>query len=229
MTERVLHWFRNDLRLADNAALAAAAEAGPVLCLYILDTGTDRRPIGGASRWWLSRSLHALGEALAKKGGRLVLMTGDPAILLPRIAAEAGITLVTWNRRYQAAEIALDRKLKEELTANALAVRSFNSHLLHEPWQVTTTTGQPMKVFTPFWRAARQKGDPEAPIPAPRRIVALPLPDSLKPLAVSLVSASKPLRRPRSMTVSWPRTIPLVSSTVSVGAGSVSRPPPSSG
>ena len=149
MTDRTLHWFRNDLRLADNPGLIAAAEAGPVLCLYILDTGTDRRPLGGASRWWLSRSLAALGEALAAKGGRLVLMAGDPAVLLPRIVAEADIGLVTWSRRYEAVEIALDRTLKEDLSRCSIAVRSFNSHLLNEPWQVTTTTGQPMKVFTP--------------------------------------------------------------------------------
>ncbi|BCB19942.1 deoxyribodipyrimidine photo-lyase [Bosea sp. ANAM02] len=186
MTERALHWFRNDLRLADNPALAAATEAGPVLCLYILDTSPDRRPIGGASRWWLSRSLAVLDDALARKGGRLVVMAGDPALLLPRIVAEAGIKLVTWNRRYEAAEIALDRKLKEALTADGITVRSFNSHLLNEPWQITTKTGQPMKVFTPYWRAARQKGDPCAPTPAPRAISALPLPDSIKPLAVSL-------------------------------------------
>lgn len=186
MSEGALHWFRNDLRLADNPALAAATEAGSVLCLYILDTGPDRRPIGGASRWWLSRSLDALGEALAAKGGRLVLMTGDPAELLPRVVEATGIRQVTWSRRYEADGIELDRKLKEKLSANGITVRSFNSHLLNEPWQVTTTTGQPMKVFTPYWRAARSKGDPAAPLPAPRRIVALPLPDSIKLLTVSL-------------------------------------------
>jgi deoxyribodipyrimidine photo-lyase len=196
MTERALHWFRNDLRLADNPALAEAAEAGPVLCLYILDTGPDRRPVGGASRWWLSRSLDALGEALAAKGGRLVLMRGDPAELLRRVAAEAGITLVTWNRRYEAAGIALDRKLKEELSGTGIEVRSFNSHLLNEPWQVTTTTGQPMKVFTPYWRAARSKGDPSAPVAAPRRIGGLSLPDSIKGLAVSLPDLGLEPRKP---------------------------------
>lgn len=196
MTERALHWFRNDLRLADNAALAESAEAGPALCLYMLDTGPDRRPIGAASRWWLSRSLDALGEALAAKGGRLVLMRGDPAALLPRVVAEAGITQVTWNRRYEAAEIALDRKLKEELSGDGITVRSFNGQLLNEPWQVTTTTGQPMKVFTPYWRAARLKGDPAAPIPAPERISALPLPPSIEALTASLDDLALEPRKP---------------------------------
>src|SRR6478735_1149216 len=196
MTKRALHWFRNDLRLADNPALSAAAEAGQLLCLYILDNGPDRRALGGASRWWLSRSLDALGEALARKGGRLVLMQGDPAEIIPRIAAAADIDLVTWNRRYEAPAIALDTRLKEQLTARGISARSFNSHLLNEPWQVTTTTGQPMKVFTPYWRAARQKGEPAAPIPAPSRIDALALPESIEALAVSLANLGLEPRKP---------------------------------
>jgi len=196
MTKRTLHWFRNDLRLTDNPALSAAAEAGQLLCLYILDNGPDRRALGGASRWWLSRSLDALGEALARKGGRLVLMQGDPAEIIPRIAAAADIDLVTWNRRYEAPAIALDTRLKDQLTARGISVRSFNSHLLNEPWQVTTTTGQPMKVFTPYWRAARQKGEPAAPIPAPSRIDALALPESIEALAVSLANLGLEPRKP---------------------------------
>ena len=76
MTQRSLHWFRDDLRLADNPALTCAAESDAVLCLYILDEDGARRPLGGAARWWLSRSLAALSAALARKGGRLDILRG---------------------------------------------------------------------------------------------------------------------------------------------------------
>ena len=49
----VIVWFRQDLRLADNPALAFAARSGlPLVCLYVLDDETSGawRP-GGASRW----------------------------------------------------------------------------------------------------------------------------------------------------------------------------------
>lgn len=196
MAERALHWFRTDLRLADNPGLAAAVAAGSVLCIYILDTGPDRRPPGGASRWWLARSLAALGQALRGKGGGLVLSEGDPAELIPRIATAADIDLVTWNRRYDAAGIALDRKLKENLSADGIEVRSFNSHLLNEPWQVATTTGQPMKLFTPYWRAARQRGEPRAPIPAPQRIEPIALPDSIRGVSIPLPELGLEPRKP---------------------------------
>jgi deoxyribodipyrimidine photo-lyase len=187
MTTPSLHWFRDDLRLADNPGLAAAAANGPTLCLYIFDDSPERRQLGGAARWWLSRSLQALAAAIKAKGGELVIISGDPADILPEIVAAAGIALVTWNRRYDGAAIRLDSGLKETLTAAGVTVRSFNSHLLNEPWQVATKTGDPMKVFTPYWHAARAKGEPAAPNPAPRRIATLPLPTALKALTVGVV------------------------------------------
>ena len=53
-------WFRQDLRLADNPALYAAAARGEVLPVFILDDGADAVLSGGANRWWLHHSLMAL-------------------------------------------------------------------------------------------------------------------------------------------------------------------------
>jgi deoxyribodipyrimidine photo-lyase len=181
-----LHWFRDDLRLADNPALADALGHGPTLCLYILDEGGDRRPLGGASRWWLSRSLAALSADIAARGGELVLMRGDPARLIPQIVETAKIDRVTWNRRYEAATIALDKGLKETLGAAGVTAESFNAALLNEPWQVKGKSGDWMKVFTPYWRAARALGEPAAPKPAPKTIAPLALPRALAKHAVSL-------------------------------------------
>ena len=116
MSSTSLFWFREDLRLADNPALHAALAHGKTLCLYVFDEGGDRRPLGGASRWWLSRSLAALADDIAERGGELVIMRGDPATIIPEVASTAGVDLVTWNRRYEAATIALDTGLKQALT-----------------------------------------------------------------------------------------------------------------
>jgi deoxyribodipyrimidine photo-lyase len=183
-----LIWFRDDLRLADNPAFAAATRHGAVLCLFILDESPGRRPLGSATRWWLSRSLDALTGDLAGCGAELVLMRGDPATLIPRIVAEADVDLVTWNRRYEANAVALDRNLKHELTEAGVTVRTFNAGLLNEPWQVETGSGTPFKVFTPYWRAARARGEPPAPAPVPGRFESLRLPRALKSLAVDLAA-----------------------------------------
>jgi len=92
-------WFRQDLRLADNPALTAAANAGEVLPVYILDDiNSGQWAMGGASRWWLHHSLQALNTAL---GGQLLVLCGDALKLLPALAAETGASRVLWNRCYE--------------------------------------------------------------------------------------------------------------------------------
>ncbi|MGE0853501.1 MAG: deoxyribodipyrimidine photo-lyase [Hyphomicrobiaceae bacterium] len=144
-------WFRQDLRLHDNCALAHAAARGPVLPLYILDETVPPRgrPLGGAQRWWLHHSLAALEGSL----GDVALLRGDPRELLPKVAGDAKATGVYWNRCYEPYAIAWDRGLKSDLTQAGLDVRSFNAALLHEPWEVQTGSGGPFKVYWPFWRA----------------------------------------------------------------------------
>jgi len=146
-----LVWFRQDLRCADNPALAAVAGLGPIVPVYILDETPPPagRPLGGASRWWLHHSLAALENSL----GGLVILRGDPRSLVCELARACGATRVVWNRVYEPYAIARDRAVKAALTQAGFAVRSFNGALLHEPWEIATAAGGPFKVFTPFWRA----------------------------------------------------------------------------
>ncbi|MBB6253911.1 cryptochrome/photolyase family protein [Nitrospirillum iridis] len=174
----VIVWLRQDLRLADNPALTHAAQSGrPVVALYILD---DQTPgpwaLGGASRWWLHHSLSALGDALAALGCPLVLRRGRADVALRALARETGATAVVWNRCYEPHAIARDSALKADLKDEGISVDSFNAALLAEPWTVKTGSGGPYKVFTPFWRAVREGLDPGPPLPAPRKLFALPTP-----------------------------------------------------
>ncbi|MGN6572116.1 MAG: cryptochrome/photolyase family protein [Pseudolabrys sp.] len=145
-------WFRQDLRIGDNPALAAAGKHGPVVPLYILDE-EGRRPLGAASRWWLHHSLTALEENL----GGLVLRRGDPAKALLEIAKTAGADRIVWNRCHEPDAIARDEAVVDALAARGIAVEGFNGNLLHEPTEVKTKTGGPFKVYTPFWRACRAR------------------------------------------------------------------------
>lgn len=172
-----LVWFRDDLRLADQPALHAAIRSKrPVICLYVYDTGrSSGRALGGASKWWLHHSLAALGTSLEKIGARLDLIACDHADL-PQIAQSLGAGAVYWTRRYGGAQIACDAQVKKDLAAANIEAASFNGHLLREPWEVTTKTGGPMKVFTPFWRASQALGDIPAPLPAPKAFASAPWP-----------------------------------------------------
>lgn len=161
-------WFRDDLRLADNPALCAAARSGhAVIAVFVLDETPPLRPLGGAARWWLSRSLAALQARLRTLGVPLVLRRGDATTLLPALTRDLGATHVFWNRRHDARERAVDATVKRMLREAGITVASSNAALLRDPWEVKTQAGTPVKVFTPFWRAHRALGPMHDPLAVP--------------------------------------------------------------
>src|SRR5579862_657164 len=147
-----LVWFRQDLRVRDNPALVAAAATGGLIPIFVLDESGKRRP-GGASRWWLQHSLAALRQQL----GKLVLLRGAPHELLPTMIHQTGANAVFWNRCYEPDAVVRDKDLKARLQALGVRVQSFNASLLHEPWEITTGTGDPFRVFSAYWRACLAK------------------------------------------------------------------------
>lgn len=174
MTGPAIVWLRDDLRLGDNPALRAALDrGGPMLLLYLFDQDSPGiRPLGGATRWWLHHSLTALAADVRERGGRLVLRRGAAEDVLPALVAETGAEAVFWNRRYSAAR-EIDARVKSRLRAGGAEVGSFAANLLVEPWEVTTDAGEPYKVFTPFWRAVRER-EMREPLPTPRALPASP-------------------------------------------------------
>lgn len=168
----VIVWFREDLRLADNPALHwASANGKPLVCVYIRESGeTAPRPLGGAARWWLDKSLHALSEALQARGGRLVLRSGDARAVIPALVKETGADSVAWNRRYAQPERDGDAALKVLLRGQGIECQSFNARLLVEPWELKTSSGGWYRVFTPYWRALQAHYRPAPFLPAPDRI-----------------------------------------------------------
>jgi len=179
-------WFRRDLRLTDNPALAAACERYErVLALYAHAPDEDGEwAAGGASRWWLHHSLAALDASLRACGGRLCLRIGGSLETLLEVARETRAAAVFFNRLYEPAASARDAVVEAALSEAGLACESFNAALLNEPREIATAAGQPYRVFTPYWRAClpRLDGLPR-PVMAPAKVRApQPFPASV-PLA----------------------------------------------
>lgn len=159
-------WFRRDLRLADNVALTAAARGGrAVVPLVILDELAQAE--GAAARFRWGASLGDLAGALDAVGSRLIFRTGDPLEVLRAVAAEVGAGSVHWSRLYDPRSIARDTAVKAGLKSDGVEVESHPGHLLFEPWTVATRVGDPYKVYTPFWKAVRDRGAEEA-LPVPK-------------------------------------------------------------
>ena len=161
-------WFRQDLRVDDNPALAQAAARGAVVPVYILDDDTPGEwAIGGAGRWWLQESLGALDRRLTEAGAPLTVLGGPPQAALEALAAATGADGLVWNRCYEPFAIERDRAIKSAFKARGFEVWSTNGTLLFEPWTIATKNGDPYKVYTPFSKACLKSPRPRAPRDTP--------------------------------------------------------------
>jgi deoxyribodipyrimidine photo-lyase len=164
-----LVWFRRDLRLADNPALAAACAAHErILPLYIHapHEDADWAP-GGASQWWLHHSLKALQARLGEQRMPLHIVRGDSLSVLQQVLAQTGAKAVYWNRLYEPAAVARDSGIKSVLRGQGIGVQSFNAALWCEPWHIATKQQGPYRVFTPYWRNLRTTLGAPQPLPVP--------------------------------------------------------------
>jgi deoxyribodipyrimidine photo-lyase len=161
-------WFRDDLRVADNPALRAAADSGrPVLCVYVWDDQSPEvRAPGGAARWWLHHSLTSLAASLEGLGASLVILRGPAEQVIAELLRDTAAAAIFWNRRY-GAERHIDEAIKTAARADGVEATSFGANLLFEPWTIRTGSGTPFSVYTPFWRACLSSPDPRKPLPAP--------------------------------------------------------------
>ncbi len=161
----VLYWMRRDFRLADNPALAAAAESGaPVIPVFICDPLVEA--LGAAPAWRLGLAVKRFAETLGAQGSRLILRRGNALQVLQTLIEETGAQAVYWGRLYDPETRARDTEIKSALKATGVEAVSHPGHVLHEPWTVETQTGQFYKVYSPFWRAVKDRElGPLLPVP----------------------------------------------------------------
>jgi deoxyribodipyrimidine photo-lyase len=162
-------WFRRDLRVHDHPALRHALERSDrVLPLFVVDDGILAGRWPSPNRWWfLARSLEALGRAIAERGGRLLVVRGDPAEVVPRVARAAGASAVAASRDYTPFGRARDARVSAALAAIGVEWLAGRGLLVHEPEEITRDDGGWFRVFSPFHRRWLElEGRPVSEAPA---------------------------------------------------------------
>ena len=161
----VIHWFRRDLRIADNTALSEAARrAQNVIPVFIAEDAPFTGPDVGAARLaFLLRSLDSLRENLRELGCALIIRRGRPELELPKLCQETGAAAVFCNKGYEPGEKRRDERIFNALNAAGIGFESFKDAVVWEEQEVLTQAGRPFTVFTPYSKAWKAR-----PIPAPR-------------------------------------------------------------
>ncbi|XP_045805418.1 cryptochrome-1-like isoform X3 [Trifolium pratense] len=158
-SNRTIVWFRRDLRIEDNPALAAAARDGSVLPVFIWCPKEEGQFYPGrVSRWWLKQSLAHLDQSLKSLGARLVFIKTDSTLnaLLECINAIQA-TKVVFNHLYDPVSLVRDHNIKEKLVELGLSVKSYNGDLLYEPWEIYDEKGHAFTTFDRFWQKCLHK------------------------------------------------------------------------
>ncbi|MEN9931878.1 MAG: hypothetical protein RIS17_451 [Pseudomonadota bacterium] len=153
-----LVWFRNDLRLADHAALIAAAARGPVAALFVLDDDTPGHwRTGAAQRWWLHHSLTSLVSSIQERGGRLILRRGRAGPIVRALADALGADVHT-----------LDHPEPWALVQAREAGAVLHGGVTLAPVDsVLSGTGGRYRIFTPWWKKMLHQMPPPRPLGVP--------------------------------------------------------------
>jgi len=163
--QKVIHWFRRDLRVSDNTAFSEATRrAERVIPAFVLEdafrTGPD---VGAARAAFLLQALESLRKNLEALGYPLIFRAGKSVEVIPRLAKELGAEAVFANRRYEPYALARDNKIFNELNAMGVGFEVFKDSVAWEEREILTQAGNPFTVFTPYSKAWRTRA-----IPPPR-------------------------------------------------------------
>lgn len=196
---RILHWFRKDLRLADNTALAAAnRDAGAdVVPFYTSDPAWFTAPdMSSARARFVLESLAALSRDVTAAGSTLALAHGDPVATVVAAARAARADAVYWNDEYEPAARDRDSRVEAALLAAGVRVQRFHDRLIVPPGAVQSGSGTPYTVYTPFRKACEG-----LPIPEPHvRVTRFTAHDLPSPPLATLAQ----LGLPPTTCAAWP-------------------------
>jgi deoxyribodipyrimidine photo-lyase len=139
MSERIiLVWFRNDLRIHDNEILLEATRKAdkvlPVYCFdpYYFQNNADGTPKTGALRArFLLESVADLRKNLQALDSELIIRIGDPAEVLPQLAAQYGVSEVYHHREVAHEETNISEKVETALWNLRLNLKHFIGHTLY--------------------------------------------------------------------------------------------------
>jgi deoxyribodipyrimidine photo-lyase len=169
---RGLHWFRNDLRLGDNTALAALAErAEEWLPVFVLDPRIVGDATSGASRMrFLLDCLARLGRSLDKRGIPLLVRTGRPEQVLPKLLHDTGAGLLSFNEDITPFARRRDEAVRRAAEKHGAKVLSRVDHVAFRAGDILTASGSPYSVYSPYRKSwwKRWREDPRRPVRMPR-------------------------------------------------------------
>jgi deoxyribodipyrimidine photo-lyase len=185
---RGLHWFRADLRVADNTAFDAALRiCDSLFAVYILTPKTWQRHDAAASKvQFILNNLASLSVRCQELGVPLLIRECDYFSDCPQIIAtlctEFKIETLFFNKQYEFDEMRRDQRVRKALIQQ-VKIEDFDDQLIMPPGTVLSQQDKPLQIFTPFkntWLKHVAEHQAWLPLPAVKRTFPIShLPDSV--------------------------------------------------
>ena len=156
----IIHWFRRDLRLIDNAALYHALKSGePVLPIFIFDKNIlDKLEERDDSRvTFLHETVTGLQKELEALGSTLQVFYGKPDEVWREILNLFEVHHVFANRDYESYAIERDNEIEKLLKEHGAGFSKYKDHVIFDGDEVMKDDGKPYTVFTPYSRKWKAK------------------------------------------------------------------------
>ena len=195
-------WLRRDVRLADNPALLAALQRGPVIPVFVLDPYLlARTPV--LRQNFLFNGLRVLHAELKERGSALIIRRGSPESALKELLADSGAQAI-----YAEEDFTPYARARDARVAAALPLHLIHGQTVLHPLQILKPDGRPYTVFTPFSKTWKSRlGADNQPLPAPDYLPPLPaltseeLPDV--PEQASFPSGEREAQRRLAHFIDW--------------------------
>ena len=156
---RILVLFTRDLRVHDHPALHAAVhDADQVLPLFVADPAL--LAISPNRARFLTDAIEDLDTSLSDRGARLLIRSGDPAVVAPGMAARRRCDAIYLTDDVTPHALRRIHAMREACRPAGIEVRTFPGHAVVEPGAVTPSGRPAYRVFTPYlraWRAAPRR------------------------------------------------------------------------
>lgn len=148
-----LVWLRRDLRLDDHRALEAAVHSGAnVQHIFVFDTTILDKLSNKRDRRveFIHESLLEMQRGLQAVGATLVVLHGDPAVLIPQFCRDHAIGAVYAARDFEPQAVARDQFVLNTLARQGVQWHAVDDHTVVAPDTIVQTKHRPYVVFTPY-------------------------------------------------------------------------------
>ena len=145
--------FSNDLRLNDNDAINSSIKGyDSTTFLFVFDKNLYLKTHGSANLWWLKKSLDHLKENLKGKKITLHIIQGDYIKKTLEIIEKYKFDSVFINQNKHPEFIKKEEILKLSLKRININLFAYNKATLVDPALILNKTGDPYKVYSPFYK-----------------------------------------------------------------------------